>query len=111
MGLNHEILISLTVEVKSQRKPMIESKGPKVKVANIKETKKVKKQGISESEKKHIINIMKLLIHENVNIKNLSIKKDKLNKVIATYTQFKPINENSKSNVINGVLNVLAKNK
>jgi len=101
----------VTVEVKSQRKPMIESKGPKVKVANIKETKKVKKQGISESEKKHIINIMKLLIHENVNIKNLSIKKDKLNKVIATYTQFKPINENSKSNVINGVLNVLAKNK
>jgi hypothetical protein len=101
----------VTVEVKSQRKPMIESRGPKVKVANIKETKKVKKQGISESEKKHIINIMKLLIHENVNIKNLSIKKDKLNKVIATYTQFKPINENSKSNVINGVLNVLAKNK
>ena len=54
---------------------------------------------------------MKLLIHENVNINNLSIKKDKLNKVIATYTQFKPINETSKSNVINGVLNVLAKNK
>jgi len=101
----------VTVEVKSQRKPMIESRGPKVKVANIKETKKVKKQGISESEKKHIVNIMKLLIHENVNINNLSIKKDKLNKVIATYTQFKPINETSKSNVINGVLNVLAKNK
>ena len=104
----------VTVEVRSQQKPMIESKGPKVKVANIKETrkiKKVKKRGISESEKKHIINIMKLLIHENVNIKNLSIKKNKLNKVIATYTQFKPINENSKSNVINGVLNILAKNK
>ena len=54
---------------------------------------------------------MKLLIHENVNMKNLSIKKDKLNKVIATYTQFKPINESSKSKVINGVLNVLAKTK
>ena len=101
----------VTVEVRSQQKPMIESKGPKVKVANIKETKKVKKQGISESEKRHILNIMKLLIHENVNINNLSIKKDKLNKVIATYTQFKPINEESKGKVINGVLNVLAKQK
>ena len=81
----------VTVEVKSQQKPIIESKGPKVQVANIKETKKVKTKRISESEKRHIINIMKLLIHENVNMNNLSIKKDKLNKVIATYTQFKPI--------------------
>ena len=54
---------------------------------------------------------MKLLIHENVNIKNLKFRKNKLNKVIATYTQFKPINESSKGKVINGVLNVLAKNK
>ena len=54
---------------------------------------------------------MKLLIHENVNIDNLSMKKDKLNKVIATYNQFKPINESSKGKVINGVLNVLAKRK
>ena len=52
---------------------------------------------------------MKLLIHENVNIDNLSIKKDKLNKVIATYNQFRPINEASKGSVINGVLTVLAK--
>ncbi len=112
---NFEVQASkkVTVEIKSQLlpKPLVETKGPKVKVANIKETKKVKKQGISESEKGHILNIMKLLIHENVNINNLSIKKDKLNKVIATYTQFKPINESSKSKVINGVLNVLAKNK
>ena len=100
----------VTVEIKSQtyNKPLVESKGPKVKVTNIKETKKSR---ITETEKKHIINIMKLLIHENVNIKNLKFRKNKLNKVIATYTQFKPINESSKSKVINGVLNVLAKNK
>ena len=42
---------------------------------------------------------------------NLSIKKNKLNKVIATYNQFKPINESSKVKVINGVLTVLAKQK
>ncbi len=104
----------VTVEVRSQQKPLIESKGPKVQVSNIKETKKINKQKqvtITESEKKHIINIMKLLIHENVNINNVSIKKNKLNKVIATYNQFKPINESSKGTVINGVLNVLAKQK
>ena len=104
----------VTVEIKSQQKPMLESIKPRVKVSKIKETKKINKSKrvtITESEKNHIFNIMKLLIHENVNMENLSIKKNKLNKVIATYTQFKPINESSKSKVINGVLNVLAKNK
>ena len=104
----------VTVEVRSQQKPLIESKGPKIQVSNIKETKKINKPKqvtITESEKKHIINIMKLLIHENVNINNLSIRKNKLNKVIATYNQFKPINESSKGTVINGVLNILAKQK
>ena len=104
----------VTVEIRSQQKPLIESKGPKVQVSNIKETKKINKQKqvtITESERQHIINIMKLLIHENVNINNLSIKKNKLNKVIATYNQFKPINESSKGTVINGVLNILAKQK
>ena len=104
----------VTVEIKSQQKPMLESKGPKVQVSKIKETKKInkpKKVTISESERSHILNIMKLLIHEDVNINNLSIKKDKLNKVIATYNQFKPINESSKGTVINGVLTVLARQK
>ena len=104
----------VTVEIKSQNKPLIESRGPKVQVSKIKETKKInksKKVTISESEKVHILNIMKLLIHEDVNINNLSIKRNKLNKVIATYNQFKPINESSKGTVINGVLTVLAKQK
>jgi len=102
----------VTVEIKSQNKPLIESKGPRVQVSKIKETKKINKSKqvtISESEKNHIFNIMKLLIHENVNMENLSIKKNKLNKVIATYNQFKPINESSKGRVINGVLTILAK--
>jgi len=104
----------VTVEIKSQNKPLIESQGPKVQVSKVKETKKInkpKKVTISESEKTHILNIMKLLIHEDVNINNLSVKRDKLNKVIATYNQFKPINESSKGTVINGVLTVLAKQK
>ena len=104
----------VTVEIKSQQKPLIESKGPKVQVSMIKETKKINKSKqvtITESEKDHIFNIMKLLIHEDVNINNLSYKKDKLNKVIAVYNQFKPINKTSKGTVMNGVLTVLAKQK
>jgi|TARA_R110001583_G_scaffold114056_1_gene264507 hypothetical protein len=103
----------VTVEIKSQspKKPILETTGPKVKVTKIKQVKQNRKPAITEAEKRHILNIMKLLIHENVNIDNLSIKKDKLNKVIATYNQFKPINESSKSKVIDGVLTVLAKSK
>ena len=93
----------VTVEVKSQNssKDIIKEK---VQVKNV-------KQEVTQKETNHVVNIMKLLIHENVNINNLSIKKDKLNKVIATYTQFKPITKESKGKVINGVLNVLAKQK
>jgi len=47
---------------------------------------------------------MKLLIREDINIKNLSIKKDRVNKIIATYCKHKPINENTRSEVIKGVL-------
>ena len=104
----------VTVEIKSQQKPMLESSGPRVQVSKIKETKKINKSKqvtITESEKDHIFNIMKLLIHEDVNINNLSYKKDKLNKVIAVYNQFKPINKTSKGTVMNGVLTVLAKQK
>jgi len=104
----------VTVEIKSQQKPMLESRGPRVKVSKIKETKKINKSKqvmITEQERNHIFNIMKLLIHENVSMDNLSIKKNKLNKVIATYNQFKPINESSKGRVINGVLTILAKQK
>jgi len=104
----------VTVEIKSQQKPMLESRGPRVKVSKIKETKKINKSKqvmITEQERNHIFNIMKLLIHENVSMDNLSIKKNKLNKVIATYNQFKPINESSKGRVIDGVLTILAKQK
>ena len=49
------------------------------------------------------------VVRENINMKNLSIKKDRLNKVIATYCKHKPITENKKSEVIQGVLKQLNK--
>ena len=52
----------VTVEVKSQttKKPIIEAK---VKITN--------------SEQQHVINLLKLLVKENINIKNISYKRNK----------------------------------
>ena len=99
---NFEIEASkkVTVEVKSQSsKPLLKET---VKVKNV-------KQQVTQKETDHIVNIMKLLVRENINMKNLSIKKDRLNKVIATYCKHKPITENKKSEVIQGVLKQLNK--
>jgi len=90
----------VTVEVKSQSsKPLLKET---VKVKNV-------KQQVTQKETDHIVNIMKLLVREDINIKNLSIKKDRLNKVIATYCKHKPITENKKTEVIQGVLKQLNK--
>ena len=91
----------VTVEVKSQtsNKDIIKEK---VQVKNI-------KQEVTQKETNHVVNIMKLLIREDISIENLSIKKDRLNKVIATYCKHKPITETKKSEVIQGVLKQLNK--
>ena len=90
----------VTVEVKSQSNKKV-IKENKVQVSNV-------KQQITKKEVNHVANILKLLVHENINMKNLHLKKDRLNKIVATYTKHKPINENKKS-VIKGVLKGLYK--
>lgn len=84
----------VTVEVKtSQSKmPVVEAK------VNVKDT-------IQLSEHQHIINVFKLLVKENINIDNISLKKDKLNNIIATYLMENKINKTEK--IIRGVLKVL----
>ena len=84
----------VTVEVKSQttKKPIIEAK---VKITN--------------SEQQHVINLLKLLVNENINIKNISYKRNKLNNIVATYLNENPIKDTEK--VINGVLRKLQKEK
>jgi|TARA_R100000084_G_C4640739_1_gene143692 hypothetical protein len=92
----------VTVEVKSQnKKSLVESSGPKVNVSKVKE--------ITLSEKQHVLNIMKLLIKENINIKNLTIKRNKLNNIIAEYVEKNPINKTGE--VIDKVVKVLSKRK
>ena len=84
----------VTVEVKSQttKKPIIEAK---VKITN--------------SEQQHVINLLKLLVKENINIKNISYKRNKLNNVVATYLKENTIKNTEK--VISGVLKKLQKEK
>ena len=88
----------VTVEIKTQtlKKPIIEAK---VKI----------KENVTISEKQHVINLFKLLIKENININNITIKRNKLNNIVATY-----LKENTISNteeVIGGVLKYLEKQK
>jgi len=96
----------LTVEVKSQDADLIIESAPKVQVSGIKET-----QSLADPITEHILKLVKLLIKEDVNLNNLSIKKDKVNNIIATYTKENPIQETQLPKVIDGILNTLPKTK
>ena len=91
----------VTVEVKSQqtKKPILETK---VKV-------KVKDEKPTITEKQHVINLFKLLIKEDINVDNISFKRNELNNIVATYLQENHVENTSK--VIDGVLKVLEKQK
>ena len=91
----------VTVEVKSQqtKKPILETK-VRVKVKNEKPT---------ITEKDHVINLLKLLVREDINIENISYKRNALNNIVATYLQENHVENTSK--VIDRVLKVLEKQK
>ena len=91
----------VTVEVKSQttKKPIVETK---VKVD-------IKKEKPTITEKQHVINLFKLLIKEDINVDNISFKRNELNNIVATYLKENPVKNTGK--VINGVLKVLEKKK
>ena len=89
----------VTVEVKTQttQKPILEAKAT------------VKPQQVTISEKKHVVNLFKLLIKEDINIDNISYKRNKLNNIVATYLKEHTIKDTEK--IINGVLKVLVNKK
>ena len=86
----------VTVEVKSQTysKPILEAK--------------VKKQ-TTLTERQHVINLFKLLIKDDINVDNISYKRNALNNIVATYLKENPVKNTDK--VIGGVLKVLEKKK
>ena len=91
----------VTVEVKTQttKKPIVEAK-VKVKVKNEKPT---------ITEKDHVMNLFKLLIKDDINVDNISYKRNALNNIVATYLQENPVKNTGK--IIRGVLNVLENRK
>ena len=91
----------VTVEVKSQttKKPIVETK------VNV----KVKDEKPTLTEKDHVLNLLKLLVKEDINIKNISYKRNALNNIVATYLQENTVKNTGK--VINGVLKILEKKK
>ena len=91
----------VTVEVKSQttKKPIVETK------VNV----KVKDEKPTLTEKDHVINLLKLLVKEDINIENISYKRNALNNIVATYLQENTVKNTGK--VINGVLKILEKEK
>jgi hypothetical protein len=96
----------LTVEVKSQDAAIITESAPKVQVSGIKET-----ESIIDPITEHVVKLIKLLIKEDVNLNNLSIKKDKVNNIIATYIKDNPIQETQLPKIIDGILDKLPKTK
>jgi hypothetical protein len=64
---------------------------------------------VSIHEREHIITLLRLLIKEDINLENLSIKKDKLNNLVGTYLQKNKIAPNQKETIIEGVLTGLSK--
>ena len=89
----------VTVEVKTQttQKPILEAKAT------------IKPQQVTKSEKTHVVNLFKLLIKEDINIDNISYKRNKLNNIVATYLKEHTIKDTEK--IINGVLKVLVNKK
>jgi len=102
----------LTVEVTSQDADRIVesaiSTKPAVEVSGIKEEKE---KSIAVPIVDHVVKIVRLLVKEDVNLNNLSIKKDQVNNIIATYTKRHPIQESQLPKVIDGIITTLRKQK
>ena len=89
----------VTVEVKNQtsKKPILEAKAT------------IKPQQVTITERKHVVNLFKLLIKEDINIDNISYKRNKLNNIVATYLKEHTVNNTER--IISGVLKVLENKK
>ena len=98
----------VTVEVKSQSKNrIVETKKPAIQIANIKQVNPARVL----KESSHIVRILKMLIKENITLKNLASKKTIVNRVIANYSKKYTITEAKQKRIIDGIVKVLHKRK
>lgn len=98
----------LTVEVKSQTATLLESQTPMVTVEVAKDVQEnLENPEISTPIQEHIVKLFQMLSKENINIKNITYKKDKLNNIVATYLQENTIPEEKNSEIISGLVEKL----
>jgi len=88
----------VTVEVKSNDAEVIKENAPKIQITGIEEV-----DPITE----HIIRIVKMLVKEDINVKNLTVKKDKLNNIVGTYLQENKVDQSQVKEIINGIIEKL----
>lgn len=106
---------SVTVEIKSQSPKVIkESAKPKMAVKvkkSLEEDIFIEDDAPTITETQHAVNLLKLLIKEDINMTNISIKRNRLNNVVATYIQENPIDTSKRGKILGSVVKVLAKRK
>ena len=88
----------VTVEVKSNDAEIIKENTPKIQISGIEEV-----DPITE----HIIRLVKMLVKEDINLKNLTVKKDKLNNIVGTYLNENKIEQEIVQDIINGIIEKL----
>jgi len=88
----------VTVEVKSNDAEVIKENTPKIQISGIEEVDPVTE---------HIIRIVKMLVKEDINLKNLTVKKDKLNNIVGTYLNENKIEQEIVQDIINGIIEKL----
>lgn len=98
----------LTVEVKSQTATLLESQSPSITVEVPKDVQEnLENPEISTPIQEHIVKLFQMLSKEDINIKNITYKKDKLNNIVATYLQENTIPEEKNSEIISGLVEKL----
>ncbi len=88
----------VTVEVKSNDAEIIKENTPKIQISGMEEVDPVTE---------HIIRLVKMLVKEDINLKNLTVKKDKLNNIVGTYLQENKIEQEVVQEIINGIIEKL----
>ena len=88
----------VTVEVKSNDAEIIKENTPKIQITGIEEVDPVTE---------HIIRLVKMLVKEDINLKNLTVKKDKLNNIVGTYLNENKIEQEIVQDIINGIIEKL----
>ena len=98
----------LTVEVKSQMATLLESQTPSITVdvpGDVQED--LNNPTIPSSVQEHVVKLFQILSKEDINIKNITYKKDTLNNIVATYLQENTIPEEKNSEIISGLVEKL----